>query len=75
MTGVSGNGRIDVSKWADAKNAKRYRSVIRRAEKLVEKTIEDELEKEDIEELIYLIKKALDYKKPIMRLLIDSNQN
>lgn len=53
--------RIDVSKWKDAPEAKRFRTIIRRAEKLMksESLFMDDEDKETLDELIYLLKKAL----------------
>lgn len=53
--------RVDVSKWKEAPESKQYRAVIRKAEKLLnagDLSMDDE-DKEDLEELIYMLKKAL----------------
>lgn len=52
---------IDVSKWKDAPHAKEYRTVIRRAEKLLKnpKIQNDMYTREDLEEAIYDLKEAL----------------
>lgn len=53
--------RIDVSKWKDAKESRKYRTVLRRAEKLLGTGDEflDTEEYEELDEMVYLLKKAL----------------
>lgn len=53
--------RTDISKWKEAKGAKEFRTVIRRAEKVLKKLKEDELEEdyEDLEDLLFELKEAI----------------
>ncbi|MCC8018038.1 MAG: Hsp70 family protein, partial [Lachnospiraceae bacterium] len=55
--------RIDVSGWKEAPDAKSFRAVIRRAERLLKKRDEsdllDEADFAELEETIYLLKKAV----------------
>lgn len=53
--------RTDISKWKEAKGAKEFRTVIRRAEKVLKKLKEEELEEEyeDLEDLLFELKEAI----------------
>lgn len=53
--------RIDVSGWKEAPGADRFRAVIRKAERILKKQGTDDLAfyYEDLEECVYLLKKAL----------------
>ena len=53
---------MDVSKWKDAPNAKAFKTVIRRAERVLKNLDSPEeinFYQEDLEECIYLLKRAL----------------
>lgn len=53
--------RVDVSKWKDAPEGKRYRAVIRRSERFLntQSQVMNEEDREELEEMIYLLKKSL----------------
>lgn len=60
--GEDADGRIDVSKWKEAPNAKAFKTVIRRAERVLKNAdAYDEMDfyREDLEDCIYLLKRAL----------------
>ena len=60
--GEDADGRIDVSKWKEAPNAKAFKTVIRRAERVLKNAdTYDEMDfyREDLEDCIYLLKRAL----------------
>lgn len=62
VTGVSSDEpceKRDVSAWKDAKDSLRYRSVVRRAEKLAANGETDEEARRDIEDAVYALKRAL----------------
>lgn len=50
--------KIDVSSWKEAKKSIKYRSIIRKAEKLLKDDIDDE-DREELEDSIYELKKEL----------------
>lgn len=50
---------IDITKWKDAQGAVKYRSVIRKAEKLLKQDKLEADEKEDLEDDLFELKKAL----------------
>lgn len=58
---MEGQERIDVSKWKEASGASQFRSLIRRAERMMKKPEirEDSFVYDDLEEDVYLLKKAI----------------
>jgi molecular chaperone DnaK len=58
MAGIKREEKLDVSQWKSAELASKFRSTIRKAEKLLKEELEEE-ERSDLEELLYALKKAL----------------
>lgn len=62
MMDVQKDERVDVSGWRNAPGAEEYRTIIRRTEKFLKKEAENlqyEEELREVEELLYLLKKAI----------------
>lgn len=58
----SADQRVDVSKWKEAPSARRFRTVVRRAEQILKNkkvAVCDEELYEELDDLLYLLKKAL----------------
>lgn len=55
---MAGNDKMDVSNWREARHAIKFRSVIRKGEKMLEKDLEDD-DRQDLKDLVYELKKAL----------------
>ncbi|MGB8454092.1 MAG: Hsp70 family protein [Anaerocolumna sp.] len=58
MAGISSDEKVDVSGWKNAGQAIKYRSTVRKAEKLLKEELEEE-DRIDLEDLLYELKKAL----------------
>lgn len=55
---MTGNEEMDVTNWKEARLAIKFRSVIRKAEKMLGRELQDD-DRQDIEDLVYELKKAL----------------
>lgn len=57
-TAKGGVQKMDTSKWKEAPAARKFRSTIRKAEKILQTDLE-EVDREDLEELLYRLKAAM----------------
>ena len=66
---------IDVSKWKDAPNAAEFRTIIRRAEKMLNDPLvhNDKLVKDDLETAVYELKQALILDDPELAKVCESD--